>query len=54
MLKMEPFKRLGEEWCRKQPNVAGKSQQNLSLGEALKGTGESNCGGSKLVCRARV
>ena len=52
MLKMEPLRRLGEEWCRNQPNVttpqlrdvdvAGKSQQTLSLGEAIKGTGESN------------
>ena len=57
MLKREPCRRLGEEWCRNQPNVAtsqrhdvaGKSQQTLSLGEAIKGTGESHCGGSKFI-----
>ena len=59
---MEPCRRHGE-WCRNHPNVAtwsqrsnivGKSQQTLSLGEAIKGMGESNFGGSKFVCRARV
>ena len=35
-------------------DVAGKSRQTLSLGEAVKETGESNYGGSKFVCRARV
>ena len=35
-------------------NVAEKSQQTLSLGEAIKGMGESNCGGSKFICRAKV
>ena len=62
MLEMEPCKRHGEEWCGNRPNVvmpqrrdvAGKSQQTISLGEAIKGRGESNCGGSKIVCRARV
>ena len=62
MLEMEPCKRPGEEWCINQPNVAtpqrrdvaGKSQQTLSLREAIKRTGESNSGGSKLVCRAKV
>ena len=58
MIKMEPHKRPGEEWCKNQPNVAtfllrdvptsrcpdvmGKSQQTLSLTEAIKGTRESN------------
>ena len=54
--------RHGEEWCRNQPivatpqrlDVAGKLQQTLSLREAIKGMGESNCGGSKLIGRARV
>ena len=35
-------------------DVAGKSQQTLSLEEAIKGRGESNCWGSKFVFRARV
>ena len=35
-------------------DVVGKSQQTLSLGEAIKGMGESNCGGSKFFCRVRV
>ena len=35
-------------------DVAGKSQQTLSLGEAIKGTGESNVRVSKFVCRAKV
>ena len=35
-------------------DVAGKSQQTLSLGEAIKGTRESNFGGLKFVGRARV
>ena len=50
MLEMELCKRLGEELCRNQPNVAtsqrrdvaGKSQQTLSLIEVIKGMGESN------------
>ena len=50
MLEMEPCRKLGEEWCRNQPNImtsqrrdiAGKPQQTLSLREAIKGTGESN------------
>ena len=62
MLEMEPCKSLGEDWCRKQLNVAtlerhdftGKAQQTLSRKEAIKGTRESNFGGSKNVCRARV
>ena len=62
MLEMETCRRPGEEWCRNQANVAtpqrrdvaGMSQQTLSLGEAIKGTGESNCGGSKFVHRGRV
>ena len=69
MLEMEPCKRPGEEWCKNQPNVAtpqrhdvptsrshnvATSQQTLSLGDAIKGTRESNCGGSKFVCRVRV
>ena len=61
-MEMEPCKRLGEYWCRNQPNVAtsqsrdvmGKSQQTLSLGEAIKGNRESNTKGSKFICRARV
>ena len=52
MLEMKPCRRPGEEWCRNQPNVAkpqcpdvaGKSPRTLSLGEAIKGTGESNFG----------
>ena len=52
MLEMELCKRLGEEWCRNQPNiatsqrrdVAGKSKQTLSLEEAIKGTKESIMG----------
>ena len=51
MLEREPCRRPREEWCINQPNVAtpqcrdvaGKSQQTLSLGEAIKGTRESNC-----------
>ena len=62
MLEMEPCRSPGEYRCRNQPNVAtlqrrdvaGKSSQTLSLGEAIKGTRESNLGGSKIVCSARV
>ena len=61
-MKREPCRRRGEEWCRNQPNVAtpqrrdvaGKSQQTLSLGEAIEGTGESHWRGLKLICRTRV
>ena len=35
-------------------NGTGKSQQTLSLGEAIKGTGEFIPRGSKLICRVRV
>ena len=35
-------------------DVVGKPQQTLSLGDAIKGTGESNFRGSKFVGRARV
>ena len=35
-------------------DVMGKSQQTLSLVEAIKGTRESYTKGSKFVCRARV
>ena len=45
MLEMEPCRRPREEWCRKSAqrrDVAGKSQQTLSLGEAIKERGESN------------
>ena len=35
-------------------DVAGKTQQTLSHEEAIKGRGESNIGGSKIVCSARV
>ena len=35
-------------------DVAGKTQQTLSREEAIKGMGESNFGGSKIVCNARV
>ena len=38
----------------RRPNVAGKAQQTLSREEAIKGTGESNFGGSKNVCSATV
>ena len=56
MLEMEPCRRSGEEWCINQPNVAmsqcrdvaEKSQQTLSLGEAIKGMGESNFGGFEI------
>ena len=56
-MEMEPCRSPGEDWCRKQPNVAtfqrhdvdvvGKTEQTLSHKEAIKGTGESNFGGSK-------
>ena len=35
-------------------DVTGKSQQALSLGEAIKGTGEFTLGGSKYIGRARA
>ena len=35
-------------------DVAGKSQQTLSLKEAIKGRGESNYKGLKFVCIDRV
>ena len=35
-------------------DVAGKTQQTLSCEEAIKGMGESNFGGSKIICSARV
>ena len=35
-------------------DIAGKTKQTLSLGEAIKGMGESNFGGLKIVCSARV
>ena len=62
MLKVEPCRSLGEEWCRKQFNiatsqcrdVAGKAKQILSRKEAIKGTGRIQIGGSKNVCMARV
>ena len=46
MLEMEPCRSPGEDWCRKNLNVAmfqrcdvaGKAQQNLSRKEAIKGT----------------
>ena len=62
MLEIEPCKSPREDWCRNHPNVAtpqrrdvtGKTQQTLSHKEAIKGTGESNFGGSKIVCSAMV
>ena len=62
MLEMELCRKLEEEWCRNQPNVmtsqrcdvVGKPQQTLSLGDAIKGMGESNFRGLKFVGRARV
>ena len=44
MLEMEPYRKPREEWCRKSAqrrDVAGKSQQTLYLGEAIKGRRES-------------
>ena len=35
-------------------DIAGKSQQTLFPGEAIKGMGISNLVGSKFVCKARV
>ena len=58
MLEMEPCRRPGEEWhhvaTSQRRDIARKSQQTLSLGKAIKGTGESNFGGLKFVGRARV
>ena len=50
MLKMEPYRRPGEEWCRNQPNIATlrESLNKPYLREAIKGTGESNCKGFEI------
>ena len=56
-MEMEPYRRPREEWCRKSAqrrDVAGKSQQTLSLGESIKGKGEFNYKGEKFVCKSRV
>ena len=62
VLEMEPCGSPGEEWCKNKPDVAtsqrrdvaGKTQQTLSHEEAIKGMGESNFRGSKIICSARV
>ena len=62
MLEIEPYRSPREDCAEKNLNVvtfqrhdiAGKAQQTFSRKEAVKGMGESDFGGSKNVCGARV
>ena len=49
----ESWRRLVQKSAQRR-DVTGRTQQTLSREEAIKGTGESNFGGSKIVGNARV